>query len=336
MVNMMANTTTPKQRIRDALDKRLPADRVPHLEIEFQIYEEILGRNIISGSEFAKLTGKDKDLALRENARIMLEIARRTGQDAIKDISFYWEASPGHPAYLWLEKMEDRMQLIRYLKEYGEDQFFIMGTVGACLTIPDGNHFEEFSIALFEEPQKIHEQAQTLLDNALREQEQLCAAGTDGIICASDVAFNTGTFLSPKMMDEFFFPYFFKWVKATKELGTHSIWHTDGDITALLDRAVESGVDAVQCIDPLAGMDIIKLLDQYEGKLGMIGNLDCSLLQSGPEEEIKKETRRIVEGCKWKRGFIFSGCNAIFKGIPAANYEAMIEAKLACGNLINP
>lgn len=133
------------------------------------------------------------------------------------------------------------------------------------------------------------------------------------------------------MMDEFFFPYFFRWVDSLKRQGIPSVWHTDGNISILMDRVLESGVNAIQCVDPLAGMDIVALKKQVEGRLTLIGNMDCSVLQSGPAEAIRDQCRYILEGCRGSGGFVFSACNVIFRGIPLENYEVMVQARQEFG-----
>jgi len=63
-----------------------------------------------------------------------------------------------------------------------------------------------------------------------------------------------------------------------------------------------------------------------------LGNINCSNLQSASKEEIEKEVKRVVEGCKGSGGFVLSGCNAIFKGIPAENYQVMVDSRYKYGN----
>jgi uroporphyrinogen decarboxylase len=99
----------------------------------------------------------------------------------------------------------------------------------------------------------------------------------------------------------------------------------------LISRTLESGVTAIQCIDPIAGMDIVELKKQVDGKLALIGNINISNLEKGPIEEIDAEVKRVVEGCKGNGGFVLSACNAIFKGMPVENYMAMVEARYKYG-----
>lgn len=322
---------TPKQRFLDAIHFRKPQDYVAYMELEFQITKEYVGRELVMGKDFGALTTKEKDVAHHRNAEILIQCAEKAGHDAIRELGGYWEVAPGVPAYMWLPTLEDRLEFVRVLKREVGDTYFLLGNLGATMCIPDGEHIYEVVERLFDEPEEIQKENEALLQKGIEDGKRLMEAGCDGIINASDIAFNTGTFLSPAMLDEFFFPYFNRWVEAVKSDGGVTIWHTDGNINQVMDRAVASGVNAVQCIDPLGGMDIVALKKQVNGKLCLIGNIDCSLLQLGSREEIVNACRTVLEGCKGDGGFILSGCNAIFKGIPAENYQLVVDCRYRYG-----
>lgn len=74
----------------------------------------------------------------------------------------------------------------------------------------------QFSIDIYENPDSIKKTCDLVLKDALKQQARLIEAGVDGIINTCDIAFNTGTFISPQMLDEFFFPYFNQWIEYTK------------------------------------------------------------------------------------------------------------------------
>lgn len=321
---------TPKRRFEAAMRHQKPEGMVAFMELEFHIYEDYVGKSLTSGYEFQKLSEGEKQKALCRNAEIMVETAEKAGHDAIRDINAYWEIS-GEPAAIWLPDLESRLEQIKALKRAGGDKYFIIGTVGAQMGIPDGNSMYEFVADLYENPDKIKAQNQTYTDYAIETQKRMLEAGADGIINGVDIAFNNGPFISPKHLDEVFFPYFIQWVESLKSQGIISIWHTDGNLTPILDRVAESGVTAIQCVDPLGGMDIVEIKKRVQGKLALIGNIECSLLQFGPAEKIEAEVKRVVEGCKGDGGFALSACNAVFRGIPAAHYTAMVEARRKYG-----
>lgn len=322
---------TPKQRFEAALHFRQPEDVVGFMEIEFHIYEEYVGKKLTTGYEFGNLSSAAKEKALYNNAEIMIEVAEKAGHDAIRSIANYWEIAPGVPAFVWLPDEQSQLDQIKALKKVCGDKYFLIGTVASNMGIPDGEHIYEYVIDLYERPDEIKKKNQEMLDYTLNWQFRQIDAGVDTVVNALDVAFNTSTFISPELMDEFHFPYFNKWVESLKSQGIISIWHSDGNILPIIDRVIDSGVTAIQCVDPLAGIDIVELKKKVDGKLALIGNIDCSILQSGPKEKIENEVKRVVEGCKGNGGFVLSGCNAIFHGIPAENYQVMVDSRYKYG-----
>lgn len=322
---------TPKQRFHAALNHIKPDDYVAFMEIEFHLFKEFIGKEPVVGHEYQKLSSKEKEIALYRNAEIFIETAEKAGHDAIKDIGGYWEISPGKPAYLWLPDEQSRIDQIKAIKKLVGDKYYIIGSTNVAMGIPDGEHLYEFVMDLYDNPEEVKARnEQTILDG-IELQSKLLDAGADGILTACDVAFNNGPFISPASMDEFFFPYFNRWVESLKKQSIQSIWHTDGNLMPIMDRVLESCVTAIQCVDPLGGMNIVELKKQVNDKLTLIGNIDCSLLQSGPIESIDAETKRIVEGCKGNGGFVLCGCNAIFKGIPIENYLAFVDGRYKYG-----
>ena len=321
---------TPKQRFIEVLNFREP-DLVSMMEIEFHIHEEYVGEALTVGAKFARLTRKEKDYALARNAEILIETAQKAGHDVIREIGGYWEVAPGVPAFLYLDDFEDRLELIRLVKKMIGDEYFILCFAGWFISVPEGDKMDEFVTTLYENPDSLYETAEHMLQVSIETQKRYIDAGADGIGASADIAFKTGTFLSPAQLDEYFFPYLYRWVESIKKEGLPSVWHTDGNLNGVMDRILESGVTALQCIDPLAQMDIIELKKLAHGKIALIGNLDCTLLQTGPKEAIDMECKRIIEGCKAGGGFIFGGCNAIYKGISAENYQVMVDARRKYG-----
>jgi uroporphyrinogen decarboxylase len=322
---------TQKQRFIEAVVNKRTVDRVASMELEFHIYKDYIGKEPKLGREFSNLSKKEKDIAICENAEIFIETAQKAGWDAMKDVSPYWELFKGEPAYFHIVEEDARLEIIRQIKKRSNDELFVMGTVGATVGIPPSECFEEYITDLYDNPEKIKAQCDYYFQIAMENQKKLIDAGVDGILNSCDVAFNSGPFISPSVMDEFFFPYLNDWVESVKKEGLPTIWHTDGNILPIIDKIIASGLDALQCIDPLAGLDIVALSEIYGNKLTLIGNIDCSNLQLGTKSEIEGEVKRVVENCKNNGGFVLSACNVIFEGINAENYEVMVKAKRKFG-----
>ena len=322
---------TPKERMLAALNCRQPDDEVPFWELEFHLFDEIFHKEPVLGFEFEKLSEKEKENAICYNADFLIEVAETLGYCAIRGIPGYWEVGPNDPAYLWIGEEKYRLMLMRELRKRAGDRFLLIGDASGLYSIPDGNHMWEFVDDMYERPEEMKQRAERMVQGAIDKGHKMLDAGAECLLNCSDFAFNSGPFMSPSQFDEFIAPYMKKLVQTFKKEGVPYIQHSDGNLMPIMDRILDSGANAIQCVDPLAGMDIIQLHKDLGHQLCLIGNIDCSLLQLGTPEEVDASVKQVVEGCKDGGGFVLSGCNVIFKGIPAENYLAMVEARRKYG-----
>jgi uroporphyrinogen decarboxylase len=102
--------------------------------------------------------------------------------------------------------------------------------------------------------------------------------------------------------------------------------HSDGDLMPILDDLLSVGPHVLHSIDPMAGMDIAEVKRLTYGRVALMGNVQCSLLQDGPPEAIRASARYCLEHAAPGGGYIFSTSNTIFPGMPLGNYEVMLES----------
>jgi uroporphyrinogen decarboxylase len=150
--------------------------------------------------------------------------------------------------------------------------------------------------------------------------------GIEAVFTASDIADNRGVFFNPAQMERFILPYLRRWAERVKEMGLYTILHTDGDVYSCLEDLAESGIDALQAIDPVAGMDMRAVKDAVGDRLCLCGNVDCGLLVMGTPEKVYAATRDLLLGCKAGGGLVLGASNAVQEEVPIGNYWAMIEA----------
>ena len=100
---------------------------------------------------------------------------------------------------------------------------------------------------------------------------------------------------------------------------------SDGQLMPVLDQIMACRPHALQSIDPMAGMDIAVVKRLTHGRMALMGNVQCNLLQDGPRAAIRRSTRYCLEHAAPGGGYIFSTSNTIFPGMPLANYEYMLE-----------
>ena len=183
----------------------------------------------------------------------------------------------------------------------------------------------QFSIDLFEDRGKLLKWAEEILISALKHAERLIDSGCDMISINNDCVFNSGTFISPDDFAELTTPYMKELVGFIKKKNVKVIFHSDGNLMSVLDQIIEINPDILHSIDPMAGMDIAEVKKQTYGKIALMGNVQCNLLQDGPDEKILESAEYAIKHGSPGGGYIFSSSNTIFKGLPLRNYELALE-----------
>lgn len=315
----------PRERMIKALNLEEPDDYCPVWEIEFHLFNNFSRRKMIYSQDFEKLSAVEKDKVLQMNAEIMVEVALEVGLSALSNIGPYWEIAPGTPAIMWLPP-EDSRRFLPILKKAAGDDIYIMQWCPAMIFMPEADHYVEFAYKLYDSPEEVDEMARKQYADGMERAQYARDCGVDGLCAACDVADNMGLYFKPDQFDRYIQPYLEKWTSQVKAMGMQTIFHSDGDISLLLDRLAATELHAIQAIDPVAGMDIVKVKQQVGDRLALCGNLDLGLLQNGPVEAIREEVKRICLECKKGGGFSLGATNAVFEEISTEHYSAMIQA----------
>jgi len=314
-----------KEDMRAALERRQPAEAVPIWELEFHAWDQVTGRHIVLGKELCALSPAEQARALAANAEMLISAAQALGYAALTVPGNYWEIAPGEPAFYWLPP-EARYCQIELLREAcGGDLMLVAGS-GGVMSMPGASEYLAFCYQLYDAPEEIDQRAARTLEHGLEAAKRLRDLGVEAVFTASDIADNRGLFFNPEQMDRFILPYLRRWAAAVKEMGLYAILHTDGDLSACLEELAESGLDALQAIDPVAGMDMLQVKAQVGERLCLCGNVDCGLLVMGSPEEVYAATRDLLVACKAGGGLVLGASNAVQPEVPIGNYWAMIEA----------
>jgi uroporphyrinogen decarboxylase len=148
--------------------------------------------------------------------------------------------------------------------------------------------------------------------------------GADFVFSGDDYAATDKPFVSLRMFRELLAPPLKRVLTGFKELGLYVIKHTDGNILPLLDLIVDSGIDALDPIDPIAGLDIGEMKRRFGHRLALKGNVDCAhTLTNGTEKQVVEETLGVMRKAAAGGGLIVSSSNSIHSGVKPGNYLAM-------------
>lgn len=318
-----------KEDLKSALECRQPAGAVPVWELEFHLWNQISGKHVVLGHEFEKLTASQQGKALRANAEIILSVCDEMGFAGMTPPGGFWDVAPGQLAY-WVLPGDARWKQTRVLREMAPPDLMLISGSGGVLCPPSVN-YEEFAYRLYDAPEEIEEMARQTRDGGIETAKRLRDLGVEAVYCAADIADNHGPYFTPAQMKRFILPYMHEWAEGVKSLGLYAILHTDGNIDAILGDLADIGLNALQAIDPIAGMDIVQVKKRVGDRICLCGNIDCGLLHFGPADRIYQTTRDTILNCKPGGGFVLGASNAVFTETPIAHYREMIRAWRHCG-----
>jgi uroporphyrinogen decarboxylase len=156
---------------------------------------------------------------------------------------------------------------------------------------------------------------------------EVARRGADFVFTGDDYASTTGPLMSPAMFRQLFAEPLKRVITAFKDQGLAVIKHTDGNIMPLMDMILDSGIDCLDPIDPVAGMDIGLLKREYGRRVALKGNVDCAhTLPFGNEEDAVRETKEVIRKAADGGGLILSSSNSIHSSVKPGNYLAMWNA----------
>lgn len=185
----------------------------------------------------------------------------------------------------------------------------------------------EFLMDLKENPRFAHRLLTIVNDYACTLSRRAIEAGADAVVLAGDWAFNTGPFMSPADFQEFVLPYFKRCIDVCHEAGGYAIKHSDGNLWPIIDMIVDSGVDALNPIQPDAGMDIGEVKARYGDRICLAGNINCGYtLSEAPVERVAREVKEAIRKAGPGGGYIMTSSNSLHSSVKAENYKAMVEA----------
>jgi uroporphyrinogen decarboxylase len=150
--------------------------------------------------------------------------------------------------------------------------------------------------------------------------------GIEAVMIGDDIAFNSGPFLSPKWFDEHYMPRLARVIDAHHVKGMKVMFHTDGNAMPILSGLVDAGIDGLNPIEVLAGMDIAEIHRRHP-HLFMCGGIDVSnLLPFGTPQQVADATKKAIDDAEGR--IMIGSSTELNNEVPLENFLAMRQAVL--------
>ncbi|MBN2301498.1 MAG: hypothetical protein JXN60_03170 [Lentisphaerae bacterium] len=311
-----------KQDMIAALEHKKPAGSVPLWELEFQAWDAASGRHVILGHEFEALSKTEQERAMYSNAEILLSVSSEMCYAALLSPNAYWNQAPGQLAYYCMPG-DTRFRQLEILNELRSDDLMLIATTGGII---GADYSMEFCCRMVDDPESIDVLAQNGIKGAIESAKRFQDCGAEAVISPSDIADNSGPFFKPEYMERWILPYLSEWSDRIRKMGMYTILHSDGNLTKYMDAIASTGVNAIQAIDPVAGMNMREVRDIVGNRLCLCGNIDCGTILRGKPNDVYDATKNLLTTCKEDGGLVLGASNAVQPEIPIENYRAMVSA----------
>jgi hypothetical protein len=150
--------------------------------------------------------------------------------------------------------------------------------------------------------------------------------GIEAGMLGDDMAFKTGTLLRPAWMRKHYFPRLARAIAAHHARGIKVLFHSDGNLNGVLGDLVDAGIDGLNPLEVLAGMDIADIHRRHP-KLFLCGGIDVSqLLPLGTPQQVKETVRRSIDAAEGR--LMVGSSTELNNEVPLPNYLALREAVL--------
>lgn len=181
---------------------------------------------------------------------------------------------------------------------------------------------DEAAMATVLEPDKVLKLCEFSVARIQEYIHLLIGAGAQ-VICVLEP---TAVMLGPEEFEKFSSSYVKHIVDSYRYTDVSIIYHTCGNTMHLIDKMVESKVDAISLDSPKVEVILPEVARQIKGDTLLIGNINpTGTILNGNPDEVKEEVRELLDAMDFCRYFILStGCD-LPQETPFENIEAFME-----------
>jgi len=330
-----------KERIFAALERKEP-DRVPLLEwsIDQKVIETLspgstyfdfldkIGMDGVSLGYGHTFSGHDGEVKFQTTFQDKWGVARVWTGEAIsyplkgpikseEDLRSYAPPDPNAPDALGnfpqlVQRFKGDKAIIWENRDVLSNPRYLRGT-------------EDFLVDLIDNPNFAHEVIEMALAYEIEMAKKAIKAGAEVVMLGDDYAYNSGPLMSPEHFRVFVFPRLKRIVRAIHEMGAYCAKHSDGNIMKILDMIIESGVDGINPIDPIAGLDIGVIKRLYGNRVCVIDNIDCGhLLTNCILERVIRAVKDCFRDCRISPNVVILGNSHVVKSITCISKSNLI------------
>lgn len=234
------------------------------------------------------------------------------------------------------DKLAELPQQIQQLKE---DQKYVIG--GIPNPFRSGWHLRgmnDFLADYAAEPEMIEIMYDRLFAYYGDTLLELAKAGVDQLSVIGDIGMQTGMMISPNSWREQDKPRWQTLLDSCRAINPdlHFFFHSDGNITDVMDDLVDVGFDIINPIQPEC-MDPIEVKKRWGDRITLHGGISLQqTLPNGSVQDVQREVTELINTCGRDGGLVAFPSNVLQPDIPVENivacYHTARDLKLLSGS----
>jgi len=157
---------------------------------------------------------------------------------------------------------------------------------------------------------------------------EACGGVVDIFFMGDDMGTQASTWVSPEMYRRYFRKPFAAYCDLAHRFGAKTMYHTCGNVAALVGDFIEAGLDILQSLQPQAmGRQLAEIKRQYGRDLAFQGGIDIQgVLPRGTPAEVAEHVRTRAALLGEGGGYIFGTAHNILPDTPTENILALVDA----------
>ena len=147
----------------------------------------------------------------------------------------------------------------------------------------------------------------------------------DAVYFGDDWGQQKGLIMGLDMWRKYIKPRVGKLFAKIKSAGKQIVFHSCGDLRDIMGEVIDMGVDVYNTVQPEI-YDLVKLKKEYGKDITFYGGISTQqFLPFAKENEVREQTRRVLDIMMKDGGYILSPTHAVTPDIPVENVLALVE-----------
>ncbi|MDR2704228.1 MAG: hypothetical protein LBC02_00470 [Planctomycetaceae bacterium] len=188
---------------------------------------------------------------------------------------------------------------------------------------------ENMFVDMYERPEWAHFLSRKFTD-FYKEDYTRAMEATNGridlFLLISDLGSQKGPLISKKMFQNFVAPYIREMCEHIHSLGAKVLYHSCGNIQPFISGLIECGIDVLDPLQPVPGMEPEGLKAEFGNRLCFHGGIDMQhLLPQGTTEEVRTGVKKYCDILGNGGGYILAPAHLFQPDVPPENIKAVYD-----------